>query len=204
MKNNKPAFDDYVNAVRRALTKHGRVVCLVGMMGCGKSAIGRILSQWLDCPLLDADKEIERAAGRSITEIFQQYGEDSFRKGELAVISRLLKQASHPAILSTGGGAFIQPETRSSLLEYGLCLWIKADFNVLWPRLQRKTNRPLLQQPNPQQVLKDLLVARDPFYEAAHIMVESDDIERDEMAMRILYALGDYLGVAYPILASDP
>ena len=182
-----------LDVLQQGLAKQQKPLCLIGMMGSGKSAMGMMLSKWLACPFWDADKEIERAANASIPEIFAQYGEAYFRKGEYRVTERLLRQASIPSILSSGGGAFIQDNTRDLLKQQSITIWLKADFETLWPRLQRNQERPLLQDDHLEQRIKTLLEQRNPIYQQADITVESHFLDKPAMARKILDALCDYM-----------
>ncbi len=183
--------------IRDALEAYGRPLCLVGMMGCGKTAMGRLLSKRLDCPFIDVDHEIELAAGMTIDEFFSVHGEVAFREGETRVLSRLLQTSEVPSILSTGGGAFINEHSQKLLQTHGLSLWLKADFDVLWPRLEKKTTRPLLNKPDPQQTVKTLLANRDPIYATADLTVTSEMIDKNQMVHKILNALSEFLS-AHP------
>ncbi len=148
-----------------------RTVVLVGLMGAGKSTVGRRLADRLGVPFVDSDHEIETAANLSIPEIFERFGEQYFRDGESRVIARLLE--GEPCILATGGGAFMSPEIRALILERGYSVWIKADLETLWNRVKGKPGRPLLQQENARDVLAALLEARYPVYAEADMTVES-------------------------------
>ncbi len=142
-------------------------------MGVGKSTIGRKLAQVLELPFHDADQEIERAAGRSISEIFAERGEAEFRAGERRVIARLLESGPH--ILATGGGAFMNSETRTLIKERAVSVWLKADLDVMVRRVGRKDTRPLLVGRDPREVLRSLMTERYPIYAEADIVVETDD-----------------------------
>jgi len=158
--------------VDRIVSRLGkRSIVLVGMMGAGKTSIGRRLANLLHLPFLDADAEIERAANLSISEIFQNYGEAHFREGERRVVARLL--ADGPVVLATGGGAFMSEETRERCRESGITIWLKAEPAVLMERVRKKGNRPLLNSPNPENVLKRLLAEREPIYGLADIVIAS-------------------------------
>src|SRR5690242_15049768 len=135
-----------------------RSIVLVGMMGAGKSSVGRRLAGRLGIPLVDADTEIEKAAGMSIPDIFARHGEADFRSGEARVIARLLE--SGPQVLATGGGAFINPESRASIRRNGISIWLRADFDVLYRRVKRRNDRPLLKTNDPAETLRQLLAAR--------------------------------------------
>jgi shikimate kinase len=151
-----------------------RTIALVGLMGAGKSSVGRRLADALGLPFRDGDDEIERAAGMTVPEIFELYGETPFREAERRVIARLL--AGPPHILATGGGAFMDPTTRALMRENALVIWLKADVDILAKRVARKGNRPLLQGKNPRDVLAALAETRYPIYAEADITVESGDL----------------------------
>ena len=148
-----------------------RTVVLVGMMGCGKSAIGKELASRLGVAFLDSDAEIETAANATIAEIFERDGEAFFRRRETEVISRLL--TGEPCILSTGGGAFLAKENRELITQKGVSVWLDATLDTLWERVKHKTSRPLLATSNPRQTLSDLLDARLPIYREANVRVET-------------------------------
>jgi shikimate kinase len=149
-----------------------RSIVFVGMMGSGKSAIGKLVGRMLELPYFDADAEITAAAGMSIADIFEQFGEDDFRKGEMRVVSRLL--ADGPSVLSLGGGAFINDETRALVGKKAISVWLKADIDLLMSRvLRRPKSRPLLRNPDPRAVMKQLMDIRSPIYALADIHVES-------------------------------
>jgi len=147
-----------------------RTVVLVGMMGSGKTAIGKALSAQLNVPFLDSDAEIEAAANASIAEIFERDGEEFFRRRETEVINRLL--SGRPCILSTGGGAFLAETNRNSITDKGVSLWLDANLETLWERVRHKATRPLLRTENPRQTLADLLDARLPVYALANLKVD--------------------------------
>lgn len=176
-----PQADD----LRRALD--GRSLVLVGLMGCGKTAIGRRLAQGIDLPFVDADEEIERAADQSISEIFARYGEAYFREGERKVISRLL--AGPPLVLATGGGAFMLPQTRERIRERGISIWLRAELAVLMRRVMRRDNRPLLRTPDPEGRMRLLMAQRYPVYGTADVVVESRDVAHDVMVADIIEAV---------------
>ena len=164
-----------------------RSIVMVGLMGCGKTAIGRRLANRLSLPFVDADDEIEKAACKTISEIFQDHGEAYFRNGERKVIARLLKGG--PQVLATGGGAFMDAETRENVKESGISIWLKADLDVLMRRVMRRSNRPLLQNDDPQAVMQNLMESRYPIYEEADITIESRDVSHDVVVTDILAKL---------------
>jgi shikimate kinase len=173
-----------------------RSVVLIGMMGAGKSAIGRRLAPRLGLPFVDADVEIERAAGCSIPAFFAAHGEAAFRDGERRVIARLL--SGDPIVLATGGGAFMDPETRANIARAGLSVWLKADVDTLLSRVKRRDNRPLLKQGNPRAVLDQLVAERYPVYAGADVTVESTDAPVSVMVDKVLAAIEDWRGAHAP------
>jgi shikimate kinase len=176
--------------VRQRLGK--RALVMVGMMGAGKSSIGRRLAGRLGLPFVDADSEIELAANASITEIFDRHGEDYFRDGERRVIKRLLD--GQPKVLATGGGAFIQDETRQAIRENGVSIWLQADRELLLSRVKRRSNRPLLRNGEPGEIIDRLINQRDPIYAQADIHVRSRDVAHEDVVEDILAALDAFLG----------
>ncbi len=162
-------------------------VVLVGMMGSGKSAIGRRLAATLGVPFRDADPEIERAAGCSVNEIFARHGEAAFRDGERKVIARLLDEP--PQVLATGGGAFLDEQTRARIKAEAISVWLKADLALLEERVMRRATRPLLKNGNPREILEKLMCEREPIYAQADITVESDTSPHDEIVKRIVEAV---------------
>ena len=177
-----------------------RSIVLVGMMGAGKSSVGKRLSQRLGLHFADADTEIELAAGMSIPEIFEKRGETEFRLGEQRVIARLLGDG--PLVLATGGGAFMNAETRSRIASAGISIWLKADFDVLMRRVRKRSNRPLLQNPDPEGTLKNLIDQRYPVYAEADLTIQSRDVAHEVIVDEILSALAERLGVGVPVMAS--
>ena len=169
-----------------------RSLVLVGLMGAGKSTVGRRLAQTLQLPFRDADHEIEAAAGMTIPEIFAIHGEDHFRDGERRVIARLLQEG--PIVLATGGGAFMNDETRLRIAEHGISLWLKADIDVLMRRVRKRTTRPLLQNPDPEGTMRRLMEVRYPVYATADITVDSHEAPHDRVVADIVRALGEWLG----------
>ena len=168
----------------------GRTIVMVGMMGAGKSSVGRRLAARLGIPFVDADGEIEKAANASISEIFDRYGEAYFRDGERRVIKRLL--AGEQKVLAAGGGAFVQPETRAAIKTHAISIWLKADREVLISRVRRRTNRPLLKNADLETVVQRLIEERSPHYAEATIHVQSRDVAHDVVIDDILHALDDY------------
>ena len=164
-----------------------RTIVLVGMMGVGKTTIGRRLAALLHLPFRDADHEIEEAAGCTIPEIFERYGEPAFRDGERRVIARLLEGQRH--VLATGGGAFMNAATREAVKRRGLSIWLRADIEVLIERVARKGNRPLLQNGDPRDTMRRLAEERYPVYAEADITVESRDGPHDRVVRAIVQAL---------------
>jgi shikimate kinase len=183
-----------VDKVRRALGQ--RPLVLVGLMGCGKSSIGKRLAARLSLPFIDADEEIERVAQKSISEIFADHGEAFFRDREAKVIARLL--GSGPQVLATGGGAFITPETRQKIREAGLSIWLRAELPVLMRRVGKRDTRPLLKSGDPEQVMRNLMAARYPIYAEADITIESRDIPHDSIVAEIIAALARHPALAQP------
>jgi len=169
-----------------------RSIVLVGMMGVGKSSIGRRLAARLAIPFVDADAEIEKAAGASIADIFARHGEGDFRSGEARVIARLLE--SGPQVLATGGGAFMNPDTRAAIHAKGVSVWLSAEFDVLMRRIsKRKADRPLLQTADPAETLRRLLAEREPVYAQADLTVQSREVAHDAVVTEILSALATFL-----------
>ncbi|HKZ95818.1 MAG TPA: shikimate kinase [Hyphomicrobiaceae bacterium] len=172
-------------ALRQALGR--RSLVMVGLMGCGKSSVGRRLASRLDIPFVDADDEIEQAAGKSINDIFADHGEDHFRDGERRVIARLLDNG--PQVLATGGGAFVNPEIRANIKQNAVSVWLKADLPVLMRRVNKRDTRPLLKASDPETVMRELMAARYPVYAEADITVESRDVPHDTIVAEVLEAL---------------
>lgn len=164
-----------------------RSLVLVGLMGAGKSCIGRKLAARLGLPFVDADQEIEKAAGLTVEEIFAAYGETAFRAGERRVIQRLLEGPVQ--VLATGGGAYMDPLTRRRIAERGIAIWLKADLDLLVRRTSRKGNRPLLKRGDPREILGRLMEQRYPIYAEADFAVDSSDAPPDTLVERILAEL---------------
>jgi shikimate kinase len=164
-----------------------RSVVLVGMMGAGKSTIGRRLSLRLRLPFLDADTEIEAAAGMSIPDIFETHGEPDFRDGEARVIARLLDGG--PAVIATGGGAFMREETRRRIAAQAVSIWLKADADVILKRVRRRADRPLLQTPDPAATIGRLIGEREPVYQHADLTIWSRDVPHEKIVDECIDAL---------------
>ena len=176
--------------VRAALGK--RAVVLVGMMGSGKSSVGKRLATRLGLPFIDADTEIETAAGMTIPEIFAQRGEAEFRDGERRVISRVLSTRA-PLVLATGGGAFMNAETREKISELGISIWLKAEPDVLMRRVRKRSNRPLLQTADPDATLRRMLAEREPIYALADLTLTSRDEPHEFVVEAAIAALDLHL-----------
>ncbi len=179
-----------------------RSVVLVGMMGAGKSSIGRRVALRLGIPFVDADTEIEKAAGMAITDIFATRGEAEFRAGEARVIVRLLEGG--PQILATGGGAFTNPDTRAAIAAKGVSIWLKAEFDVLMKRIRRRHDRPLLKTEDPGATLRKLMAERDPVYALADLTVQSREVMHDKIVDEIVSALAGWTGAARAALPGTP
>ena len=171
-----------------------RCIVLIGMMGAGKSTIGRRMAARLKLPFVDADTEIEAAAGMSIPDIFEAHGEPHFRDGEARVIARLLD--SGPAVVATGGGAFMREETRNRIRDKAVSIWLKADAEVIMRRVRRRSDRPLLHTADPEGTNDRLLGEREPVYRGADIMVLSRDVPHEKIVDECIEALRDRLCIA--------
>ena len=169
-----------------------RTVVLVGLMGAGKSTVGRRLATMMDASFIDADDEIENAANRSIAEIFDAHGEAYFRDGERRVIARLIEEGH--GVIATGGGAFVNDDTRRLILDNAIAVWLDAEIDTLVARTARRDNRPLLRDGDPREVLTRLHRERAPAYSEAQIHVRSADISHVQSARRILEAIDTWLG----------
>lgn len=183
-----PLSDAQIAAIARRIDKP---VVLVGLMGVGKSTVGRKLAALLHAPFVDADEAIENAAAMSVSDIFAQFGEPYFRDGERRVIARLIDQGR--GVIATGGGAFVHPETRALILASGIAVWIDADIATLVERTARKGNRPLLQTGDPAAVLARLHRERAPLYAEAPIRVTSDQGPHLDTALSIIRAIDQWL-----------
>ncbi|HVY99820.1 MAG TPA: shikimate kinase [Dongiaceae bacterium] len=171
--------------------KCDRSIVLVGLMGAGKSCIGKRLAQHYGLPFVDADREIETAAGCSISDFFEMHGEQAFRDGERRVISRLLSNPQH--VLATGGGAFMDPQTRRLIKERSISIWLRAELDQLLKRVGRRNDRPLLKNVDQRAKLAELIDVRYPVYAEADIVVDSADGPPEMTLDRVLHALEDYL-----------
>jgi len=180
----KKAHDSKLGDLRKSLV-------LVGMMGAGKTSVGRILAGKLGLPFLDADAEIETAAQSTIEEIFARDGEAAFRSGEWRVIARLLE--GPVAVIATGGGAFMHPETRRRIAERGISVWLRADLELLLKRVARRKDRPLLKNGDVRETLIRLLAEREPAYAEADIAVDSGEQSAELVADKVLAALESHL-----------
>ncbi|WP_336986681.1 shikimate kinase [Altererythrobacter aquiaggeris] len=179
------------SAIARIARKLDRPIVLIGLMGAGKSTVGRRLAHMLGTGFADSDHEIETAAQLSIAEIFARFGEDHFRDGERRVIARLVDEGR--GVIATGGGAFINAETRALILEKTIAVWLDCDIETLVERTSRKNTRPLLKNGDPQQILTRLHSEREPDYARAHIRVAGQDGPHESTALRILEAIDAWL-----------
>jgi len=170
-----------------------RAIVLVGLMGAGKSSVGRRLAERLELPFVDADHEIEVAAGKSIPEIFADHGEEYFREGERRVIARLLENGCQ--VLATGGGAYMNQETRDQIRSHAVSVWLKADLDILLKRVLKRNDRPLLRQDDPSEVLQRLIDIRYPVYAQADVTVESRDVQHGQMVNEVIRALAAWPGL---------
>lgn len=173
---------DVASAARAVLGE--RCLVFVGLMGAGKSVIGRLSANALGLPFVDSDHEIERVSRMTIPELFELYGEEEFRSLEVRVIARLMK--SGPAVLSTGGGAFINAATRALIKNEALSVWLKADLDVLWERVRKRDSRPLLRTADPKKTLETLMERRYPIYAEADLTVISRDVRKDIIVSEVL------------------
>ena len=167
---------------------HGRNIVLVGMMGAGKSSIGKRLADRLGLSFIDADNEIEAAAGKSIPEIFAEHGEVYFREGERRVIGRILDGSG--LVLATGGGAFMNADTRARIAERAVSVWLNAELQVLMHRVRKRSNRPLLRTPDPEATMRGLMELRHPVYALADVTVQSREVPHEMIVGEIISGLG--------------
>lgn len=169
-----------------------RPIVLVGLMGAGKTSVGRRLAEKLDIPFVDADHEIEAAAGKPIKEIFADHGEAYFREGERRVIQRLIGNGAQ--VLATGGGAYMNDETRARIQEHGISVWLRASLPLLMKRVAKRQDRPLLQADDPEKVMRTLMEKRYPIYALADVAVESRDVQHGQMVNDVIRALAQWDG----------
>lgn len=182
--------DDRRHGMREKLA--GRSVVFVGLMGAGKTAIGRKVAALLDLPFIDSDQEIEQVSRMTIPELFERYGEPEFRALESRVIQRVLETG--PQVLSTGGGAFMNAQTRGLIAAQAVSIWLKADLDVLFARVAKKQNRPLLKTEDPKATLRRLMDERYPVYAEANVTVYTRDERKDVIVGEVLDALAGHLG----------
>jgi shikimate kinase len=187
----KRSINSDIETTRDSLGR--RAIVLVGLMGAGKTSVGRRLAEKLNLPFVDADHEIALAAGKSIPEIFSDHGEDYFREGERRVITRLLEDGAQ--VLATGGGAYMNSETRERIRDHGISIWLKADLDLLLKRVSKRNDRPLLQQDDPAKVLQRLMDTRYPVYATADVTVESRDVQHGQMVNEVIKALANWPGL---------
>jgi shikimate kinase len=174
-----------------------KTIVLVGLMGAGKTSIGRRLAKRLEVPFYDSDMEVESAAGCHIKEILDVFGEDAFIKGEFRVINRLLEQEPH--VLATGGGSFMNPDTRAQIKQKAISVWLKADLDTLVARVSRRTDRPLLEDATRHRTtLEELIQERYPIYEEADVAVQTFDEPTNTTVDRVIAALAEYIRDTYP------
>jgi shikimate kinase len=174
-----------------------RAIVLVGLMGAGKTSVGRRLAERLELGFVDADHEIEKAAGKTIAEIFADHGEAYFREGEKRVIGRLLENG--PQVLATGGGAYMNEETRALIKQHGVSVWLKADLELLLKRVMKRDNRPLLKQGDRREVMANLIAVRYPIYAEADVVVESQDVQHSQMVNEVIHALASWFEREAPV-----
>ncbi|MCA1492512.1 shikimate kinase [Sinorhizobium alkalisoli] len=183
----EPVSATLAERAKRALGR--RNLIFIGLMGAGKSAIGRMTAQALGVPFVDSDHEIERVSRMTISELFTAYGEEEFRALEARVLKRLLR--SGPRVVSTGGGAYVNERSRRQIKKGGLTVWLNAELEVLWERVNKRDTRPLLKTENPKQTLENLMRARYPIYAEADLVVLSRDVKKETMVEEVLAAIAD-------------
>jgi shikimate kinase len=188
----KESKSERLARIREALGR--RSIVLIGLMGAGKTAVGRRLAGKLDLPFIDADSEIEAAAGETISEIFAQHGEPYFRQGEARVIARLLHHG--PQVLATGGGAYMDAGSRANIKAHGVSVWLRAELPVLMHRVKRRDNRPLLKGGDPETVMRALMEQRYPVYAEADVTVQSREQPHDVIVLDVVEAIARFLGVS--------
>ena len=181
----EPVSATLAERAKRTLGKRNLV--FIGLMGAGKSAIGRLTAQALGVPFVDSDHEIERVSRMTVSDLFATYGEEEFRALEARVLKRLLR--SGPRVVSTGGGAYINERSRRHIKKGGLTIWLNADLDVLWERVNKRDTRPLLKTENPKQTLENLMRARYPIYAEADLTVLSRDVKKEAIVEEVLAAL---------------
>ncbi len=177
-----------MEAIEKCKAQADMPLVLIGLMGAGKTTVGRRLAKRLGRRFVDADEEIERAAGMSVADYFEHYGEPAFREGERRVIARLLDEAE-PIVLATGGGAYMDEETRNTIQNKAMSIWLKADLDLLVARTSKRNTRPLLRNGNPREILKDLMDKRYPVYGSSDVTVETGNVPHDSVVDLILTAL---------------
>jgi shikimate kinase len=190
--NNTEALDNAINSICSRL--NGRSIVLIGLMGAGKTTVGRRLASRLNLPFADADNEIETAAGQTIPEIFEIHGEQYFRDGERRVIDRMLHDGTR--VLATGGGAYMNEHTRAAIAKNAVSVWLRAEFSILMKRVRKRSHRPLLKNADPEAVMRKLIAERYPFYERADVVVESREVPHDQIVAACIMALAQYLETA--------
>ncbi|MEI3853187.1 MULTISPECIES: shikimate kinase [Ensifer] len=189
-------MNDVIEPVSATLAERAKLVLgkrnlvFIGLMGAGKSAIGRLTAQALGVPFVDSDHEIERVSRMTISDLFARYGEEEFRALETRVLKRLLR--SGPRVVSTGGGAYINERSRRQIRKGGLTVWLNAELDVLWERVNKRDTRPLLKTENPKQTLENLMNARYPIYSEADLTVLSRDVKKETMVEDVLTAVIEY------------
>ena len=188
------ASEDTVAEILKALGK--RSIVFVGLMGAGKTAIGRKVAATLGIPFLDSDQEIEAVSRMTVPELFETYGEPEFRSLEQRVIARVLEQG--PQVLSTGGGAFMNEQTRGAIAAHAVSVWLKADLDVLMERVSKKQNRPLLKAPDPRAVMQRLIDERYPVYAEASLTVPTRDEKKEVISEEVINSLFSHLTGATP------
>ncbi|AGG75269.1 MULTISPECIES: shikimate kinase [Sinorhizobium] len=184
----EPVSATLAERAKRTLGKRNLV--FIGLMGAGKSAIGRLTAQALGVPFVDSDHEIERVSRMTVSDLFATYGEEEFRALEARVLKRLLR--SGPRVVSTGGGAYINERSRRHIKKGGLTIWLNAELDVLWERVNKRDTRPLLKTENPKQTLENLMRARYPIYAEADLTVLSRDVKKEAMVEEVLAAVADH------------
>ncbi|WP_208437118.1 shikimate kinase [Bartonella taylorii] len=192
MKSNQPKYISMTQIKNQLLsTLDKRALVLVGLMGAGKSVIGKRVATILHLPFYDSDQEIEKAANMTITELFETYGEPEFRALEQRVILNLIKKK--PLVLATGGGAYINQDIRKAIHQNGISIWLKVDLDILMKRVSRRPTRPLLQTANPRETMKKLMEQRYPIYAKANLTINSHKESRHTVAKNVIRSVQHYL-----------